>query len=140
LVEKVACDDAEVVIMCMGSIGSEAKLAVEALRERGRRVGLARVRVFRPFPSNELKRVMSGVEAVAVLDRAISFGMEGQLFTEAKASLYDLDQRPSITGFITGIGGRDVTRTDIEEMALKALENARAGKPYQRLVWPQLKS
>lgn len=140
LVEEMACEDAEIVIVCMGSIGSEAKLAVEAMRERGHRVGLARVRVFRPFPSNEIKRAMSGAEAVAVIDRALSFGMEGQLFTEAKASLYDLDHRPAITGFITGIGGRDVTRTDIEEMALKALENARAGKSYQRLIWPQLRA
>ena len=135
LLEEVACDDAETVIVTMGTIGSEAKLAVRKLRDKGHRVGLARIRTFRPFPIEEVREICGRAAAMAVIDRAISFGMEGQLFTEVQSALCDLKNRPLIMDFVAGIGGRDVTEGDVEAMAMHAERCAEAGQVDQRVTW-----
>lgn len=135
LLDEYACNDAETIVVSMGTIGSEAKVAVQNLRETGHKVGSVRVRAFRPFPVDEVKRICSKVDAVAVIDRAISFGMEGQLFTEVQSALYDLEDRPLAMNFIAGIGGRDVTEKDIESMALQAAKCAKEGRIDQRVTW-----
>jgi pyruvate/2-oxoacid:ferredoxin oxidoreductase alpha subunit len=135
LLDEYACNDAETIVVSMGTIGSEAKVAVQNLREAGHKVGSVRVRAFRPFPVDEVKRICSKVDAVAVIDRAISFGMEGQLFTEVQSALYDLEDRPLAMNFIAGIGGRDVTEKDIESMALQTAKCARHGRVDRRVTW-----
>lgn len=139
LLEAVACDDAETLVISIGTIGSEAKVAIQKLRERGHRVGSVRVRSFRPFPIEALRKVCEGVEAIAVIDRAISYGAEGQLFTEVQSALYDAKDRPLALNFVAGIGGRDVTEKDIEAMALHAEKSAREGQVDRRLDWYGLK-
>jgi 2-oxoisovalerate ferredoxin oxidoreductase alpha subunit len=135
LLDEYACDDAETLVISMGTIGSEAKVAVQNLRDAGYKIGSLRVRAFRPFPVDDVKRVCSKVDAVAVIDRAISFGMEGQLFTEVQSSLYDLEDGPLAMNFVAGLGGRDVTEKDIESMALQAAKCAREGRVDQRVTW-----
>lgn len=135
LLEEVSSDDAEALVVTMGSTGSEAKVAVQKLRDEGKKVGLARIRTFRPFPIEEVRRVCEKVDAVAVIDRAISSGIGGQLFTEVQSALYDLEERPLAMNFIAGIGGRDITEKDIETMAMHALECAEKGRVDQRLTW-----
>lgn len=98
----------------MGAIGAESKLAVSELRRQGQRVGLARVRVFRPFPTEAI--VELGKQArLVVIDRNISVGSEGALFTEAKAALLGVPN-VSVHGYIAGLGGKDVTYQDVMSM------------------------
>ncbi|MFO8133813.1 MAG: transketolase C-terminal domain-containing protein [Thermoplasmatota archaeon] len=107
LVDTYRCSDADMVIVAMGAIGAEAHRAVDELREQGAAAGLARVRVFRPFPREALQRIADHAELV-VIDRDISLGMAGVLATEMQAAL-DGEIHP----FIAGLGGRDVTYKDI---------------------------
>jgi len=133
-VETYRCEDAELLILTMGTMGVEARITVDRLRERGIRAGVARLRVFRPFPAEQVRELVRGADMVVVIDRHISYGAEGALAMEAKWALYGVEDRPPMTSFIAGIGGRDVTFKDIELMALKAHEWMRAGRPREG-VW-----
>jgi len=88
LIEEFEMADAEHVIVAMGSLASESRVSVEALRGKGLKAGVVRVRSFRPFPLEELRRLLAGRKTVVVIDRDISFGYEGALFSEVKAALY----------------------------------------------------
>lgn len=121
LTEGYMLDDASKVIVAMGSLAAESRVAVDALRRQGHDVGLLRVRFFRPFPKAELRETLAGREAMMVLDRDCSYGMEGALYTEIKASLYGR-AAPRASNVIVGIGGRDVTFEQISELALKSFE------------------
>jgi 2-oxoisovalerate ferredoxin oxidoreductase alpha subunit len=139
LVEKYKCEDADLILLTMGTMGTEAKIAVDRLRNEGLKVGVARVRVFRPFPKEEIRELAENTQMLAVIDRGISFGMEGFLAEETKASLYDQKNQPLIAGFIAGLGGRDVTFKTIGKIAKKSLEWMRAGKVEKETVWVDLK-
>lgn len=107
--EPFYLDDAELVIVAIGSTAGTAKAVVKALRKEGVKAGLLKLRVFRPFPTAELAAALSKAKAVAVLDRAASFGgVGGPLFMEVRAALYDLPTRPLVTNYIYGLGGRDI--------------------------------
>lgn len=134
-IEQYRCEDAELVLLSMGTIGSEAKIAVDRLRNHGFKVGAARVRVFRPFPKEEIRNLAEGLRMLAVIDRHVSYGMEGPLFIEAKASIYAKEDAPLMAGFIAGLGGRDVTFLDIEEIARRSLKHLEAGKVEKEVEW-----
>jgi 2-oxoisovalerate ferredoxin oxidoreductase alpha subunit len=123
----------------MGTIGSEAKIAVDRLRNRGLRVGATRIRVFRPFPKEEIQNLAESARMLGVIDRQVSYGMEGPLFTEVKASLYHREDAPLMTGFIAGLGGRDVTFLDIETIADKSLKYLKTGRVEKEVEWIGLK-
>ncbi len=114
--ENYRCDDAETIMIASGTIAGTAKDVIDSLRDAGERVGLIRVRAFRPFPKEEIRGIIGKAKNIGVIDRNISFGHEGIFFTETKAALYCMANPPSICGFIAGLGGRDVTPSDIEEM------------------------
>jgi len=116
LVEDYRCDGAETIMIVSGTIASTSKDVIDALRDAGESVGLIRVRVFRPFPEEEIRAIVRNAKQVGVIDRNISFGHEGIFFTETKATLYNTANPPKLYGFIAGLGGRDVTPADIEEM------------------------
>jgi len=139
LIEQYMCNDAEVIIVSMGTIGSEANLAVEKLRDEGYRVGSARIRVFRPFPHEAVKEIATRAKALAVIDRDISFGMEGILFTEIRSALFDLPKRPLAKNFIAGLGGRDVTQNDIEEIAKKIFRILKTGTGVEGIEWVNMR-
>jgi 2-oxoisovalerate ferredoxin oxidoreductase alpha subunit len=139
LIERYKCEDAEVILLSMGTIGSETKIAVDNLRRQGYKVGSARLRVFRPFPKEEIQKLGEGVQMMAVIDRHVSFGMEGQLFTEIKASLYEKADPPKVVGFIAGLGGRDVTCGDLEHVAMKCYQLLKSGKIERKAEWINLK-
>ena len=129
LLEQYMCDDADVVLVTAGSVAATAKDVVDALRAKGSRVGLARIRAFRPFPHEELRALGSKVEGMAVLDRSFTFGAAGAMFSEAKASLYSCQKRPVMKNYIAGLGGRDITPKilgkifeDIAVMARRGVE------------------
>ncbi len=119
LVEEMQCDDAECVIVAMGAFGAEARVAVRELRKQGFKVGLLRVRMFRPFPDDEFRRIAPGRRFI-VIDRNVSPGAGGTLYVELKSSLYGHADSP-VSGFIAGLGGRDVTFHDMCDMVKKVV-------------------
>jgi pyruvate/2-oxoacid:ferredoxin oxidoreductase alpha subunit len=116
LIERYKCDGAKTVIIASGSIASTAKDVIDKLHEQGENIGLIRFRVFRPFPKEEIMQALEGIERIGVIDRNISFGHEGIFFSEIKAAIYSMDNPPRAYDFIAGLGGRDVTPEDIENM------------------------
>jgi pyruvate/2-oxoacid:ferredoxin oxidoreductase alpha subunit len=119
LIEEVGCDDAEFIIVAVGALGAEARVSVRNLRDQGYRVGLARMRVFRPFPEEELRRIGEN-RTLIVVDRNISTGSGGAVFTEARAALHGAPGS-RVYGFVAGLGGKDVTYQDLEDMAKKVI-------------------
>jgi len=124
LLEEYRCDDAEVVLLTSSTPAMTARVAIDALRKRGIAAGLLRLRVFRPFPANALRRALAGKQAVVVLDRSCSFGHHGIFYQETKSALYALPtaERPPMRGIIAGLGGSDITPEDIEQMLLQKFE------------------
>lgn len=120
LLEYYKCEDAEHILLSMGAIGAESKLAIDELQKAGQKIGLARVRVIRPFPTEEIIKLGKQADLI-VIDRNISVGLEGVLFNEVKAALYG-ESHGKVTGFIAGLGGKDVTYKDIETMCMKSLK------------------
>ena len=119
LLELYKCDGADHILLSMGAIGAESKVAIDELQNKGVRVGLARVRTFRPFPSEEIVRLSKTTDFI-VIDRNISLGLGGALCNEIKASLHQKSDA-KVYGFIAGLGGKDVTFKDIEKMCEKAI-------------------
>ena len=118
LIENYMCDDAEVIIVAMGSLCGTIKAVVDNMRKEGHKVGLLRVIAFRPFPKEEIYNAIKNADKVAVLDKNISIGIGGVLFNEIKAKM-DVDAR----GFILGLGGRDVSNEDIRNI-IKITKNS----------------
>lgn len=122
LMEAYEMEDAETAIVLIGSSAGTAKEAVKQLRAQGKKVGLVKIRVFRPFPMEELAQALRGLKAVAVLDKAESFsGAGGPLFAETRSALYDCPDKPLMVGYIYGLGGRDV-RVDSIKTVYGALD------------------
>ena len=110
LFEAYRMEDAEIALVLIGSSAGTAKVTVDALRARGILAGLVKIRVFRPFPAEELAQTLKNVKALAILDKAESFSAQGgPLFAEVRAALYDLEPRPRTVGYVYGLGGRDIT-------------------------------
>ncbi len=118
LIDSYGAEDAEVVVIAMGSTVGTLREAVDVLRREGAKVGLIKVRCFRPFPAEEVRQAASGADAVAVVDRAMSFGFQGVLATDVKAALYDAPaaNRPVVMGTMAGFGGREVTIDTVREI------------------------
>ena len=129
LIEKYKLDDAELAVVALGSTCGTAKDTVDALREKGKKVGLLKIRCFRPFPKEAIIKALAPLKAVAVLDRSVSFGaLGGPVFTEIRSALYNAESKPLIMNFIYGLGGRDIFPADIEQAFLKAEEVAQKGR------------
>ena len=108
-IETYRADDADFVMLTMGSMGETAKIAVDELRAKGVKAGLLKLRLWRPFPFAELKAALRNVKKLIVTDRACSFGGPGgPVFSEIKSAMYAETHRPFIYNFIIGLGGRDV--------------------------------
>jgi len=132
IVESVAMEDAEVVIVTAGSITSTARLAIRSLREQGHSVGLLKIRLFRPFPNEALQQVLAGKKKIAVIDRNNSIGSGGIFCQELKAALVHSEDRPYIYNYIAGVGGTDVNPEVIQRIALDAMERT---EPLDQPVW-----
>ena len=127
--EEYRMDDAEVCIVVMSSAAGTCKDAVDELRENGKKVGLLKPRIFRPFPHQKIAEALKKMKAVAVLDRCSSPGAFGApLFTEIRNALYDCDQRPKIVNYVYGLGGRDVMIEHFKQVASKLERVAETGK------------
>ena len=137
LFEEYKLDDAEIAIVCMNSTAGTTKDVVDSLREKGIKVGLLKIRVFRPFPAEEIAKALSGLKAVAVLDKADSLnGAGGALFTDVTSAMQVNKVNVSTVNYIYGIGGRDTTTKDIESVFNDLLEDSKKEKienPYRYL-------
>jgi len=133
-IEAVGVEGADVVLVTSGTITSTARHVLNERRARGERVGLVKVKMFRPFPTALLREALAGVPTVAVLDRNISPGHGGIFAEELRSALYDLEpsKRPRVFGFVLGLGGRDVTPAVIDE----CIDRARAGAAGSRETVP----
>ncbi len=136
LVETYKVSDAKSLIVSSSTIASTARNAVDSLREKGEKVGLLRIRVFRPFPAEKVRGILSSVDKAIVIDRNIGFGASGIFYQEIKAAMYNEKKKPPIFGVVTGLGGRDVSSKDIIEIYQDVIRNE---KPKSDIIWKGLK-
>ena len=113
--------DAEAVIVVLNSTAGTTKTAIDKLRKEGKKVGLLKLRMFRPFPYTEIAKVLKNVKKIAVLDRAVSFGANPPLYSEVKNALYDVKYSGDLYSYVFGLGGRNIFVEDIEELFLNML-------------------
>lgn len=122
-VEKYKTEGAETLILTMGSMGETASIAIDELRKEGVPAGLIKLRLWRPFPFEELKEAVKGAKRLIVTDRAVSFGGPGgPVASEIRSAFYSEKDRPIISSFIIGLGGRDVRVEDFKDMILKSMK------------------
>lgn len=131
-VEAVACDDADVVLVTSGTITGTARQVVSDLRAEGEKIGLLKMKLFRPFPTELVRTILGPRPKVAVIDRNFSFGATGIFAQEIRAALYSLQQKPELFGFIAGLGGRDVTEAVIRDIYRRTRDNA---APESDAIW-----
>lgn len=136
IVDEYKMDDAEVAILCLGSTGGTAKVAVEKMRAQGKKVGVIRPRVYRPFPKDQLLKALAKVKAVAILDRAETMsGQGGHLFNEVRAILYDAKFHPLLKNYVYGLGGRDISIEELESIYDEMFAIQKSGKVDKDLVY-----
>ena len=132
--EEYRMEDAEVALVLIGSTAGTAKACVEDLRAQGIKAGLIKIRVFRPFPMEELAKALSGVKACAVMDKCEgNSACGGPLFAEVRSACYDLENRPKLINVVYGLAGRDCPVTDIERVyrhLLGIVETGETGPLY----------
>lgn len=109
-------DGADAILVTMGTATTTARSVVDELRAEGRKVGLAKLRLFRPFPDDDVCGLTGFADRIGVADRSYTFGRMGPAATEVAAALYTAPKRPALTGFLAGIGGRDVTPHEVRRM------------------------
>ena len=135
--EKYKLDDAEIAIVCMNSTAGTTKAVVDALREKGVKAGLLKIRMFRPFPVEEIAEALFHLKAVAVLDKADSLnGAGGALFEDVTSAMYVNKKQVPMVNYVYGIGGRDTTEKQIESVysdLAKIVEDGKVENPYRYL-------
>ena len=135
--ESYKLEDADTAVVLIGSSAGTARAAVDELRAKGRKVGMLKVRVFRPFPFEEIAQALSGCKAVAVLDKAESFSAAGgPLFAETRSAMYDLENRPKAINYVYGLGGRDFRVEDCEyifDQLDEIVSTGKTGEVYRHI-------
>ena len=135
--EEYKLDDAEIAIVCMNSTAGTTKFVVDNLRKQGIKAGLLKIRVFRPFPAEEIAKALSHLKAVAVLDKADSLNAAGgALFEDVVSGMYVNKSQVPVVNYIYGIGGRDTTADQLESVFNDLTKIAKTGNidnPYRYL-------
>lgn len=137
-VEEFMTDDAEVAIFIQGGHAETGKTVVRRLRSLGEKVGLVRLRTFRPFPTEQVRNALSKFKAVGTVDNSVNFGISGAagvLLTEARTALYGLGDKIPTVGFVAGLGGEMITHDEFYKMFMKLKEVAKAGKADKQSYW-----
>ncbi|MFH0818551.1 MAG: transketolase C-terminal domain-containing protein [Patescibacteria group bacterium] len=120
LVEGYKLKDAEIVLVSFGSVLGTIKDTVDELRAKGQKVGILKIRCFRPFPFNDINKYLSKAKHIAVIEKCVSIGYEGILASEVRAACYNKNVTDNISSFIVGLGGKDVTKDNIKEIIKKS--------------------
>jgi pyruvate/2-oxoacid:ferredoxin oxidoreductase alpha subunit len=129
LLDEHNCDGAEAVIVAMGTIASTARPVIDDMRAEGKRIGLVKLKCYRPFPGDEIRILARRYHAIGVVDRNVSLGGGGNVFNETRSALYEMEERPRVLGFHTGMAGDEVTPQIIRRMAEKTLNAAKGPAP-----------
>jgi 2-oxoisovalerate ferredoxin oxidoreductase alpha subunit len=138
VIEEYRTDDAEVALIAMGTMVSTTREVVDMMRKDGHKVGLVKVRSFRPFPLDEIRDIAKRIPVLGVMDRCYTFGYGGPLHAEIKAAVYDLDTPPTIKNYIIGVGGRDVT-IDVLTEVFHDIFKVKAKGLDKEVTWIHLK-
>jgi pyruvate ferredoxin oxidoreductase alpha subunit len=127
LVDVYRTEDADVILVTLGSMTGVARVVVDEFRSRGEPVGLLRIRTLRPFPKEDLKKAVAGSRLVAVVSRDVSLGggFGGAILSEVRSALYELDEKPHVVGFVVGLGGRDITTREFSIIVEKSMRVAK---------------
>lgn len=131
LVDEYLTEDAELLFVTSGTPGHTARVAVDALRAKGIKAGNLRIRVFRPFPFEIVRKILNKVKVAAVVDRNLSYGCHGIFYQEVKSAMFGQTKTPVIHGYVAGLGGRDITPHDFEKIAAHAM----AAEKVEEIVW-----
>ena len=137
LVEKYDMDDADVAVVCMGTSVETAREVAGEMRAKGIKAGVVGIRVIRPFPFLEIAEALKDIKAIAALDRSSPNGAAGMLFNELAGALINTDTNPILSGFVYGLGGRDLTKKHLVEIYTQLQANVDAGKittPQQQFI------
>jgi pyruvate ferredoxin oxidoreductase alpha subunit len=139
LVEAYRCEDAEAILITLGSITGLVREVVDALRADGKKAGVLKLRYLRPFPVEEIIAIAGQAQAIGVLEKDISLGYQGAVFSEVSAALQQSGLTPFMQNFVAGLGGRDISGSDIEKMYAQLLTpNHSPGKVFfTGLRWEQ---
>ncbi len=131
-VESYRSEDARVLLLTMGSFSETAMTAIDKMRAEGKNVGLVRIRLWRPFPFEEIRQAVKNAEVLIILDRAISFGGPGgPVCSEVRSAIYSEDKKPKVVSFVAGLGGRDITPAGFEEIINRGIEISQKGSPNE---------
>jgi pyruvate ferredoxin oxidoreductase alpha subunit len=136
--EEYMTEDAEIILIGMGTISLPIKVGIRNMRAKGKKVGLVRLRWFRPFPTEGLVAALSKAQAIGVIDRDYSFGSpfgSGVVANEIRAAMYNADKRPPLLSFICGLGGREVMLEDVYQVADLCYSAAETGKSATKTRW-----
>jgi len=137
IIDAYKCEKADTILVTSGAITSTSRYVINQLHNKGKKnVGLLKIRMFRPFPGKDVVNVLRHAEKVAVIDRNIGYGVGGIFCQEVKAAFGHEKKRPAFFNFIAGIGGRDVTPKDIQEIIDYTESNAR---PKEEIIWVGLR-
>ena len=131
-VDAICCNDAEIILVTSGTITSTCRLVLQSLRDRGEKVGILKMKLFRPFPVAMVREATASAKKIAVIDRNFSFGASGIFAQEVRAALYNAPEHPPVFGYIAGIGGLDATVELLEEIYWKTKNTA---FPEKESVW-----
>jgi pyruvate/2-oxoacid:ferredoxin oxidoreductase alpha subunit len=131
-VDAVQCDDAEIILVTSGTVASTCRQVVSDLRARGEKVGMLKIKMFRPFPVELVREKVKSTSKIAVVDRNFSFGASGIFAQELRAALCNFPGHPPVFGYIAGLGGRDVTTAVLEDIYLRTKS---ASAPDEESVW-----
>ena len=131
-VECYHCEGADVLLLTMGSFSETAMVAIDKMRKEGRSVGLLKLRLWRPFPFDEIRQAVKNAEVLIILDRAISFGGPGGVVcSEIRSALYNEEKKPKVISFVGGLGGRDITVAGFGEIVNKGIEISQRGSEQE---------
>jgi len=136
--EEYMTEDADVILVGMGTISLPIKVGIRNMRAKGKKVGLVRLRWFRPFPTDQLVAALSRAKAIGVIDRDYSFGSpfySGVVANEIRAAMYNAEKRPPLLSFISGLGGREVTLEDVYKATDLCFTAANSGKADAKTHW-----
>jgi pyruvate/2-oxoacid:ferredoxin oxidoreductase alpha subunit len=133
LIEIVGCEDAEIIFLVNGALTGTVRVAVEMMREQGMKVGLIKLRVFRPFPKDALREVLTEGQSIIVLNRAVSYGAQGTLTQELRSAFYQVKKRPDFFDVIISLGGKEV----FPETLIQVAEDIKANRSYYQdeMLW-----
>jgi pyruvate ferredoxin oxidoreductase alpha subunit len=127
-VETYRSEDADTILLVLGSASDTASLAIDKMCNEGKKVGLVSIRLWRPFPFEEIRQAVKDAKVMIVVDKAISFGGPGGVVcSEVRSALYNEEKRPKVVGFVGGLGGRDITPHTFEEVINQGMEISQKG-------------